>query len=189
MTRSDRNNEPDAAPSPWVMRFAGLIQPRGQILDLACGRGRHSRYLLNLDYHVVAVDQDISGLDDLKENNQLEILASDLEKSPWPFTGRWFDGIVITNYLHRPHFPLLIDALAPGGVLIIETFAQGNERFGKPHNRNFLLKPGELLDAFARSLQVVAYEHGEENQPRPAVRQRLCAVRTEQPVLLNPDPR
>jgi SAM-dependent methyltransferase len=189
MTRSDQKNEPDTAPSPWVMRFAGLILPRGQILDLACGRGRHSRYLVNLGYHVVAVDQDISGLDDLKENKQLEILAHDLEQSHWPFTGRRFAGIVITNYLHRPHFPLLIDALAPGGVLIIETFAQGNERFGKPRNRNFLLRPGELLDAFARSLHVVAYEHGEEKQPRPAIRQRLCAVRTEQPALLIPDPR
>jgi hypothetical protein len=105
------------------------------------------------------------------------LVQADLEDdSPWPFPGERFQGIVVTNYLHRPLFPILKDSLAEGGVLIYETFMQGNERFGKPSNPRFLLRPGELLEAF-KDLTVKGYEEGEVAEPKPAMIQRLCAVR------------
>jgi len=164
------------APSPWVERFAPLVRAGGTILDLACGSGRHSRYLTSLGYRLVSVDIDVSGLRDLIGVETVEIVQADLEGVNWPLGGRRFDGIVVTNYLHRPHLPMLIDALSPEGVLIYETFARGNEKYGRPSDPAFLLEPGELLDAYAGRLRIVAYEHGEEELPRPAVRQRVCAV-------------
>jgi hypothetical protein len=89
--------------------------------------------------------------------------------------GSGYDGIVVTNYLHRPLLPVLAEALAPGGVVIYETFAAGNERFGRPSNPDFLLHPGELLEAFA-ALTVIAFEQGELSLPRPAVIQRIAAI-------------
>lgn len=154
------------------------------MLDVACGNGRHTRWLLGRGYRVVATDVDVSGLADLRAGADLEILAADLEDGPWPFAGQRFDGIVVTNYLHRPQFPLLAIALAAGGVLIMETFGEGNERLGRPRNPYFLLHPGELLEAFGHALQVVAYEHGIEQRPRPAVRQRICALNSREPVEL-----
>lgn len=174
----------EIAPSAWVMRFTGLIRRGGIVLDLACGDGRHSRYLLHRGFRVVAADIDVSGLDDLRGDDTVEIVAVDLETGDWPFRGRQFDGIVVTNYLHRPHFPWLAGALAPAGVLIIETFGAGNEKLGRPRNPAFLLRPGELLEAFGRILHIVAYEHGQESAPPPAIRQRLCAIRGSGPVPL-----
>lgn len=165
-------------PSPWVERFAPLIRSRGTVLDLACGRGRHTRHLRALGHRVVAVDIDVSGLEDLEDDENVEIVEADLEACGWPFGSRLFDGIVVTNYLHRPLFPVLRDSLAAGGVLIFETFAKGNERYGRPSNPDFFLEPNELLDAFAPVLTVVAYEHGFETEPRPAVRQRICAIKS-----------
>ena len=167
----------DMHPSPWLERFAPLIRDGGTVLDLACGGGRHTRYLSALGHRVVALDIDASSLDDLAGNETVEIIEADLEGDGWPFDERRFDGIVVTNYLHRPLLPLLPDALAPGGVLIYETFAKGNEKYGRPRNPAFLLDPGELLDAFAPRLTIVAYEHGTHHEPEPAVRQRVCAVK------------
>lgn len=159
------------APSPWVVRWAPCLARAGRVLDLACGPGRHARYLLSLGHDVTAVDreaQDIPGA---------RFLRADLEDgSPWPLPGASFDGIVVANYLHRPLFPLIREALAPGGVLLYETFMRGNERFGKPSNPAFLLEPGELWRAFG-SLHVIAFEQGRDLEPKPAMRQRLCAVR------------
>jgi len=168
-------------PSAWVETHAGLIRPGGRVLDLACGSGRHTRYLADQGFRVIAVDINLTGVADLATDERVELIEADLENEAWPFADTRFDGIVVCNYLHRPHFPLLIEALDEAGVLIFDTFAVGNERFGKPRNPDFLLRPGELLDAFSASLSVVAYEHGQVDEPSPGVRQRLCAVRSSTP--------
>ena len=164
-------------PSPWVERFAPLIRAGGPALDLACGGGRHTRFLLARDHPVTAIDRDISGLDDI-DDSRLTRLEIDLEDGgPWPLADRRFAGIVVTNYLHRPLFDAIVGALEPSGVLIYETFSRGNERFGKPSNPAFLLKPGELLAVAARAdLRVVAYEDLEISEPKPACAQRICAT-------------
>ncbi len=158
------------------------------MLDVACGAGRHARLLARRGHPVTAVDIDgdalrnLAGLPGIEAG--IEVLHRDLETLPWPFAPESFAGIVITNYLHRAHFPALAGTLMPGGVLIMETFAAGNERLGRPRNPEFLLAPGELLAALGGALQVVAYEHGSEEEPRPAVRQRIVAVRQTEPVAL-----
>ena len=165
-------------PSPWVRRFAGRVPKGGEVLDLACGKGRHTRFFLARGHPVVAIDRDLSGLADLEAEPALEALQLDLEDGrPFPLAGRRFAGVVVTNYLHRPHRPALIDAVAPGGALIYETFARGNERFGRPANPDHLLVPGELLDAVRGQLRVVAYEDVVLRRPRPRAVQRICAVR------------
>lgn len=184
MPSFDRHPEPITAPSPWVMRWSHLIHAGGTVLDLAAGHGRHTRALRSLGFRIVAADIDVTGLADLAGGREVEVRAVDLETGAWPFE-RIFDAIVITNYLHRPHAPHIVKALAPHGVLLFDTFGLGNERLGRPRNPDFLLKPGELLQMFA-GLNVVAYECGEETQPRPAVRQRLCAVNGIGPYRLEP---
>lgn len=165
----------DLPPSAWVARFLGG-RPPGQALDLAAGGGRHTRLLLDTGHRVVALDRDVAALTGLA-SPRLEVIAADLEDgSPWPLPGRRFDVIVVTNYLHRPLFAALVAALAPGGLLIYETFAAGNERFGKPSNPDFLLRPGELLDRLRPPLRVVAYEDLEIAEPRPAMVQRIAAL-------------
>lgn len=171
-------------PSPWVIRFAPLIGS-GEVLDLACGSGRHARWLAAKGYRVLGVDRDAAALTRLR-NDGIAVLQVDLEAgdaAAWPFSPEQFAGIVVTNYLHRPLFPKILDSLAPGGVLIYETFALGNERFGKPSNPDFLLHPGELL-AFMQlpghpSMRVIAYEDGHVEQPKPAMVQRLCAIKSD----------
>jgi SAM-dependent methyltransferase len=143
------------------------------VLDLACGGGRHASHLAGLGHPVVAVDIDPPD----------GILAGvtwrqcDLENGAWPFAGQQFAGIVAVNYLHRPLFSAILQALAPGGVLIYETFALGQEQYGHPRNPDFLLLPRELLELVRGRLRVVAYEDVLESGPPPARRQRLCAVR------------
>jgi len=166
-------------PSSWVARHANLIPEAGHVLDLAAGGGRHTRYFKGLGYKVTAVDRDVSGLADLAGDAEIDVVAADLEGgAPWPLGERRFAGIVITNYLHRPLFPKIAAALQPGGALIYETFGLGNERFGRPSNPDFLLRPGELLAfAEAEGLVVCAYASGEVQEPKPAVLQRIVAVR------------
>lgn len=163
--------------SPWVRRHAGRIAPKAEVLDLACGNGRHSRYLAGLGHRVTAIDISLSGVTDLTGDQRFELIEHDLENSPWPFANRHFGGVVVTNYLHRPLYPHLAAALTIGGTLIYDTYAAGNEHFGHPRNPAFLLDPGELLEAFGTNLHVVAYDHGCVEEPRPAIRQRLCARR------------
>lgn len=163
-----------SAPSPWVARWACLIPP-GKVLDLACGGGRHAGLLAALGYLVEAVDLDLDGVaEDVRRSANVTLRQADLENQPWPYGAAEFAGIVVTRYLHRPLLPLLLDALGPNGVLIYETFAIGNERFGRPRNPAFLLQPGELLEVVRDRLRVVAFEEGVlEGQ---AVVQRICAV-------------
>lgn len=148
------------------------------MLDVACGAGRHTRHFLQQVYRVVAVDRDLAGIKDLEGHADVQQLETDLEDgSPFPLAGRKFDGVVVTNYLHRPLMPYLVDAVAQGGAFLYETFARGNERLGNPTNPEFLLERGELLDAVRPQLQVVAYEDLEVTEPKPSVVQRIAAVR------------
>ena len=163
--------------SAWVRRFADRVPAGGPVLDLAAGGGRHTRFFADRGHPVLAVDRDVAGLADLRANPAVTILACDLEAGqPWPIGARRFAGVVVTNYLHRPLLPAIVAAVAPGGCLIYATFAIGNERFGKPSNPDFLLRPGELLEAVRGRLTVLAYENLEVAEPRPAVIQRIAAV-------------
>lgn len=176
-----------SAPSAWVRRFASLVPPGGEVLDLACGRGRHSRLFLESGHPVCAVDRDLSGLDGLAGATGLETIVADLEAAPWPLPGRRFACVVVTNYLWRPLSAAILAALAPGGVLLRETFAEGNEAFGKPRNPDHLLREGELLEeAAAGALCVLAYESGRIELPWPAVVQRICAWRPTEAGALPP---
>ena len=170
------------APSAWVRRFVPLIRPGGRVLDLAAGAGRHTKLFVDMGFAVTAVDRDVARLRPLA-GAKCEIHEIDLEAgfetgaraSALGPLGACYDAIVVTNYLHRPLFAPIAAALAPDGVLIYETFAVGNERFGRPRNPDFLLRPGELIDAFA-ALTLVAFEQGEVSLPRPAVIQHIAAL-------------
>jgi SAM-dependent methyltransferase len=160
-------------PSPWVTRWAHLIAPGGSVLDVACGSGRHLHWLQAQGFAVTGVDRDAQAVEPLRRLGRL--IVADIEKSPWPLPGETFDAVIVTNYLWRPLLPTIVGSLARGGVLIYETFAIGNERFGKPSNPDFLLHPGELLWACA-TLQVTAYEDGVLGAPTRRV-QRIAARR------------
>jgi len=164
-------------PSPWVCRYAPLIRAGGRVLDLACGAGRHARYLAGLGYRVEAVDRDNDALRELDGVPGVTVREAYLEGRPWPYAGHSFDAIVVTNYLHRPLFPHLLAALLPGGVLIYETFAAGNERCGRPASPDFLLRPGELLEVVRGRLRVLAYEDLFVTDPKPAFVQRICGLK------------
>ena len=171
--------------SNWVARWAGVIREGGTVLDLACGSGRHARHLAALGHRVEAVDRDIAALAALAGVAGIAARCADLEGGAWPYAEHTFDGIVVTNYLHRPLLPLINAMLAPGTVLIYETFSAGNESYGKPSNPAFLLRAGELL-AFAQAagLHILAFEDGFCAQPKPSMMQRLCAVK---PPFLSPE--
>ena len=159
------------SPSTWVRRWSHLVPPGQAVLDVACGAGRHMRWFREQGHPVTGVDRSpdaaVAGLG--------EALRADLENAPWPWPGRTFAGVVVTNYLWRPLFPVLLQSIASGGVLIYETFAAGNETVGKPSRAEFLLQPGELL-RLCEGLHVVAFEDGYLDQPARYV-QRIAAVR------------
>lgn len=172
-------------PSAWVQRFAAVI-PAGEVLDLACGSGRHSRLFAALGHSVLAVDRNAESLA-LAAGNGITTLQHDLEvadeSARWPFAPGRFAGIVVTHYLFRPLLSFLADSLTPNGVLIYETFAEGNAQFGKPSNPDFLLAHGELsMLAQATKLHVLAYEDGYVETPKPAMVQRLCAIKRGAPL-------
>jgi len=175
-------------PSAWVARWAEQIPAGGRVLDVACGGGRHARWLAHRGYLVEAVDRDPALLAELSAPTPgtgrtqrpapgILTRCADLEDGLWPYTGQLFAGIVVVNYLHRPLFAHLLAALSPGGVLIYETFAAGNERFGRPANPDFLLRPGELLEVVRGQLRVLGYEDVFSADPKPAMIQRICAIR------------
>ena len=162
-------------PSAWVRRFAGLIAPGGSVLDVACGSGRHLRWLQSRGFNLTGVDRNAAALAELAAACPLaELLEANIETGPWPLQGRRFDAVVVTNYLWRALLPTLRGALAEGGVLIYETFAHGQQSVGKPSRPEFLLKSGELLRAF-EGLRVVAFEDGFEAEV-PRFVQRIVAV-------------
>jgi SAM-dependent methyltransferase len=164
------------APSAWVLRWADRVPAGGRVLDLASGSGRHARYFAARGCRVEAVDRDPAALAALAGVPGITTRCADLEGGPWPYEGEGFAGIVVANYLHRPLIPRLLDCLEPGGLLIYETFAAGNERYGRPSNPAFLLQPGELLERVCGRLRVLAYEDLTVPEPRPACVQRLCAI-------------
>ncbi|WP_020694236.1 class I SAM-dependent methyltransferase [Reyranella massiliensis] len=162
--------------SPWIVTWAGLLPADATVLDIAAGKGRHSRYFAARGHRVTAIDRDVS---ELAAADGIEVIAADLEDgSPWPLSDRRFGAVVVTNYLHRPLFPVLFEALQPGGILLYETFMVGNERFGKPSRPEFLLKDGELLDLVRGRFSVTAYEARMISEPRMAMVQRIAARKT-----------
>ena len=165
---------PSPVASAWVQRWAHLVRPAGQILDVACGSGRHLRWLAARGWHLTGIDRDEAALRPLRD--VARVIGADIEGGPWPLPGQRFDAVVVTNYLWRPLLPLLVDSVADGGVLIYETFAEGQQTVGRPSRAEFLLQPGELLSACS-GLRVVAYEDGFLSTPDRYV-QRIVAARS-----------
>jgi SAM-dependent methyltransferase len=164
-------------PSGWIVRHAGLIPGLAngaRVLDLACGRGRHVQCLAARGARVTALDRDAAAVEALR-GVATEVIVADIESGPWPLDGRTFDAVIVTNYLWRPLLPRIVASVAPGGVLLYETFADGNASVGKPSRPDFLLQPGELLDAVRPALRVIAYEDGFLDAP-PRFVQRIAAV-------------
>ncbi len=169
-------------PSAWVKRWSHLVAPGGVVLDVACGYGRHAHWFHELNHPVALVDRAQAAINSIASvipAHTCEAVVADIEYGPWPFAGRQFAAVVVTNYLWRPLFATLLKSLQPGGVLIYETFTQGNETVGKPSRADFLLRPGELLEV-CQALSVVAFEEG--FQPAadglaPRFIQRITAVR------------
>lgn len=161
------------APSPWIVRWVHLIKPNGSVLDLACGSGRHLHWLAAQGFVITGVDRNAQAL--AKSTGLAELIEADIEAGPWPLAGRRFDAVIVTNYLWRALLPTIVDSVAEGGVLLYETFADGQQHIGKPSNPEFLLRPGELLTACA-GLRVVAFEEGFADPP-PRYIQRVAAVR------------
>jgi SAM-dependent methyltransferase len=163
------------APLPWVARWLQCLPENAHVLDFAAGSGRHSHAARDCGFSVVAADRNAQALAEI--GREVQTLETDLEGAPWPFAPASFDAVIVSNYLHRSRLDLLGSLLRPGGLLIYQTFAIGNERFGRPSNPAFLLQPGELLAMAARSgLEVIAYEHGVQADP-DAVVQRIAAAR------------
>ncbi len=163
-----------STPSPWIQRFSHLVPAGGTVLDVACGQGRHLHWFAQRGHPGVGIDRSAEALAALPASAQR--LCADIEAGAWPLPGAQFAAVVVTNYLWRALLPTLVASVAPGGVLLYETFAEGNARFGKPSRPDFLLQPGELLRACANELQVVAYEEGFLDGP-PRCVQRIAARR------------
>ena len=168
-------------PARWIVRFAPLVGRDARVLDLAAGHGRHAQFFARRGARVLAVDRDATALAPLQAEPGIETRVADLEQGPWPFVRDTFDAIIVVHYLHRALFPLLIAALADDGVLLYETFAQGNAVYGKPSNPAFLLEAGELLAIAREKLTIVAFEQGRVDSEHPAVMQRLAAVGPKRP--------
>ena len=164
-------------PSVWVVTNSRYFVPNAKVLDLACGNGRHTKFLIEKGFDVTSVDIDENVLNEVAKISKSHVLLADLENGEWPFVERSFDGIVVTNYLHRPQLELITKTLSDRGLLIYETFMIGNERYGKPSNSAFLLRPNELTNVFAHSMLILKYEQGHIRFPKEATVQRICAVK------------
>lgn len=158
-------------PSAWIVRFGESLAPGSRVLDVASGGGRHANWFARRGCQVDAVDRETP----VQLPDGVTFQLADIESAPWPYGEMRWDGVIVANYLYRPLLPKLVAAVSPGGMFIYETFAAGNERYGRPSRADFLLAPGELLDAVRGRLEVIAYEHGFVELPRPAVVQRIAA--------------
>jgi SAM-dependent methyltransferase len=182
MTLPTTNPHGTEPPSAWVQRWSHLVPPGGVVLDVACGHGRHARWFYERNHPLALVDHAKAAIDSIASvisADRCEAVVADIENGPWPFAGRQFAAVIVTNYLWRPLFPVLLTSLAAGGVLIYETFTQGNETVGKPSRPDFLLRPGELLEVCG-ALRVVAFEDGFQQAAdgsAPRFVQRIAAVR------------
>lgn len=182
------------APSDWIQRFSHLVKPGASVLDVASGAGRHSRWFASRGAQVTAIDRDAAALEGLEA--VARVVCADIENGPWPLPGESFDALVITHYLWRPLWPVLLGSLKPGGLILVETFALGHGRMGRPRNPDFLLRPGELLELpetlnMGDGLHILAYEDGllgggpnavvdlRSGRPDPSWRrvQRMAAIR------------
>jgi SAM-dependent methyltransferase len=174
-TSTLHGNEPV---SDWVQRHAQLVRKQGSVLDVACGAGRHAKFFAAMGMKVTGVDKNAAALAQLTQHD-IETLRADIENGPWPFAGRSFDGVIVTNYLWRPLLPHIAACVNERGVIIYETFAQGNERYGKPSNPNYLLAPDELMQHFGpkQGFEVSAYEDITLELPKPARVQRIVAIK------------
>lgn len=164
-------------PSPWIVKYAPLINKKGRVLDLACGNGRHAMWFAKHDFYVDAMDCDAQVVSNMEGINNINVMIVDVEASNWPQSDQRYDGLVVSRYLYRPLLQTLATMLNPGGVLIYETYMVGNERYGKPSNPDFLLRQNELFEAYSPLLNIVSFEQGEEEMPRPVVMQRICAIK------------
>ena len=163
--------------SPWIRKYSSLIPKERPILDVACGNGRHSFYMQNLGYEVVAVDKDLTAINANQFQSDISIIEADLERQLWPFSQQIFSGVIVVNYLWRPLFQSILDSVAPGGVLLYDTFGQGNEKFGRPRNPDFLLAPEELKNLCRNKFDIIDYFHGVTKSPAPAIRQSIAAIK------------
>lgn len=179
------------AASPWVQRWSHLVMPGRKVLDVACGHGRHAKWFHDRGHPLTLVDKSRDAIESIElPAESCEAVVADIENGPWPFADRQFEAVIVTNYLWRPLIPTLLASLAPGGVLIYETFTQGNETVGKPSRSDFLLGHGELLDV-CRGLRVVAYEDGFQaglDEDLPRFIQRIAAVREAPGDARTPEP-
>ena len=177
MTQASPLQHRASAPSPWVVRWSHLVARGANVLDVACGSGRHLQWFLDRGHPVTGVDIQVDAASSAAPDATL--VCADIETGPWPLVQhgavQQFEAVIVTNYLWRPLLGTIIQSVAPGGVLVYETFAQGNETVGRPSRADFLLGPGELLAACS-DLHVVAYENGTLKDPQRFV-QRIAATR------------
>lgn len=166
-------------PLPWIARHAPLLAANSAVLDIACGAGRHSLLLRQLGHQVSALDIDLAALRTEPEAVHIDLIEADIEAGPWPLGKRQFDGVVVTNYLWRPLMPTIRDSVRPGGLLFYETFMQGNEKYGRPANPDFLLKPDELRQLPAQEFEILEFEQGLVRGDKPAVKQSVVARKYE----------
>jgi SAM-dependent methyltransferase len=163
--------------SGWVQRWQHLLPAGARVLDVACGTGRHMAWLAHRGYACTGIDISAEAL--AEANRYGKTVQADIESGPWPLVEnglpKTFDVVLVANYLWRPLFPVLLQSLAPGGLLLYETFAQGNETVGKPSRPDFLLQTGELL-RLCQGLRIVAFEDGFLPSPERFV-QRVAAIK------------
>jgi SAM-dependent methyltransferase len=175
-------------PSDWIVRHLPAASSDASLLDVACGSGRHVRHALSLGYRATGIDISGEGIADLTSRGDFQFIRADLESgTPFPLAGRRFDVVVVTNYLWRPILPRIVECVSTTGLLLYETFAVGQEQFGRPRNPDFLLQPNELLEVAMPSLLVVAFEHGDlSGRGLGPVVQRIVACGRNRPLAPSP---